>query len=116
MEPDGSVNEQQTAETRRTLREERLKLRVQVIEKDEFDGVKRIFQISEADARLIGVQRGDLIEIRGSACAPVRGWTELNGAPGVIALGASGSALTGVSADEFVEIRSVPSMPFLGSN
>jgi len=116
LQPDGSVNEKQTVERRRTLREERLKLRVQVIDKDEFDGVRRIFQISEADARLIGVQRGDLIEIRGSACAPVRGWTELNGAPGVIALGASGSALTGVSADQFVEIRSVSSMPFLGSN
>ena len=86
LEPDGSVNEKQTVERRQTLREERLKLRVQVIETDEFDGVRRIFQISDADARLIGIQRGDLIEIRGSVCAPVRGWAELNGTSGVIAL------------------------------
>jgi N-methylhydantoinase B len=108
---DGALNEKKTLEARAQIRQARIICSVQLLNEDEFEGVRRLFRISVGDSKRLGIADGDLVEIIGSKCAPIRGWVRVDGALSSLAIGSDSARLAGlVSGDEAI-VRAVRSLP-----
>ncbi len=110
---DGSVDEAATAAKRDALRGARIFVRLEAANEDETDGPRRRFTLSQTLAERLGIADGSLVELRGPAAVPLRGWAriEKSGPASSIALGPAALRLTGASPGDRVEIRAVHAAP-----
>ena len=111
--PDGRPDEAATSAKRDALRGRRVFIRLETAGEDDIDGPRRCFVLAQALARRLGVGAGDLIELRGPAAVPLRGWVRVTeqGPANAIALGPAGLRLTGASPGDRVEVRAVRAAP-----
>jgi hypothetical protein len=75
-----------------------------------------VYRISAALATALGVNNGDLIELRGRHPAPLRGWVRIvaDATGEIVGLDAFGRAVLGVSAGDSLEVRRLVMPPIPG--
>jgi N-methylhydantoinase B len=80
---------------------------------DHMDGPRRRFVLSHGLAERLGADEGALIELRGPAAVPLRGWVQLSdrAADDNLALGPDALRLIGASPGDQIEARPVHSVP-----
>lgn len=110
---DGDVDLAGTEAKRASLSEQRLIVGLDAANEDDVDGPRRRFVISQALAKRLGVADGELIELRGKASAPLRGWARVTdgGSDDAVVIGPAGLRLIGASPGDRVEARAVISVP-----
>jgi N-methylhydantoinase B len=110
---DGAPDLKASEAKRSELRDNRIFVGLDAANEDDVDGARRRFAISAGLAKRLGVDEGSLIELRGNASAPLRGWAHLSsdGAEDKIVIGPDGLRLIGASPGDQVEVRSVVSVP-----
>jgi N-methylhydantoinase B len=116
---DGAVDEPATAVCRAALRAARRRLPVSADERDSYEGGRgrhRVLRLPPALMRSLGVEAGDLVELRGRHPAPLRAWVRADPvAPAAkIGLDAFGRRVLGVDPGDAVEVRRLPMPPVPG--
>jgi N-methylhydantoinase B len=110
---DGTVDEPATAVCRAALRAARRKVLSGADERDPYEGGRgrhRVLRLSPALMRSLGLEAGDLVELRGRHPAPLRAWARADtDAPAAeIGLDAFGRRVLGIAAGDPVEVRRLP--------
>jgi N-methylhydantoinase B len=110
---DGEPDMLATMALRTNLKDNRQMVRLVASNEDHMDGPRRNFVLSHSQAERLGVNSGDLIELRGQAAVPLRGWVKISddAADDILALGPDALRLIGASAGDHVEARVVHSVP-----
>jgi len=80
---------------------------------DHMDGPRRRFVLSPGFAERLKVKEGALVELRGSAAVPLRGWVQVSDdtADDVLTLGPDALRLVGASPGDRIEVRPVEAVP-----
>ena len=80
---------------------------------DHMDGPRRCFVFSPGLAERVEIDEGALIELRGSAAVPLRGWVRISDSAtdDTLALGPDALRLIGASPGDQIEARAVLSVP-----
>jgi N-methylhydantoinase B len=98
---------------RTSLKEARQMVSLAASNEDHMDGPRRCFLLSRSLADRLNVEEGALIELRGPAAVPLRGWVRLSDdtAADNLALGPNALRLVGAAPGDSVEARPVLSLP-----
>jgi N-methylhydantoinase B len=110
---DGKINEGRTETRRTTLREAHVKMRIAAVNEDSNDGPRRLIGLTVAVADRLGIEENDLIELCGSAVAPIRCWTRIipGEADDPLAAGPELCRLLCVTSGDEIELRKVSPLP-----
>jgi N-methylhydantoinase B len=113
LDGNGAVDQTATDAKRAELVSARLIVALDAANEDDVEGPRRRFTVSRALADRLGVEDGGLMELRGSAAAPLRGWARVthSGSDASVVIGPSGLRLIGASPGDSVEARAVTSVP-----
>jgi N-methylhydantoinase B len=112
----GAVDLDRTRRLRHALLMARCQVPVSADERDPYEGVKgrhRVLRVSVPLAGEVGVESGDLVELRGRHPAPLRAWIRVDpGAAGrSVGLDEWGRRILGVGEGESIELRRVATPP-----
>lgn len=107
--PDGTASEGLRAD----LRDGRQMVRLAAANADHMDGPRRRFVLSPALAGRLGIGDDDLMELRGPAAVPLRGWARIadDAARDLLALGPDALRLIAAAPGDRIEARPVRSAP-----
>ena len=112
FESDGGVDAVSTSARRLNLASERVTATLEISNEDDIDGPRRRISIPSALANDLNIVDGDLVELRGKAVAPLRGWARVeDSANSIISLGPTGMRLLGADPGDQLEIRAVQTAP-----
>ncbi|MBT5049853.1 MAG: hydantoinase B/oxoprolinase family protein [Rhodospirillaceae bacterium] len=113
LDGNGAVDQTATDAKRAELVSARLIVALDAANEDDVEGPRRRFTVSRALADRLGVEDGGLMELRGSAAAPLRGWARVthSGSDASVVIGPSGLRLIGASPGDSVKARAVTSVP-----
>ena len=112
FESDGKVDAVSTSARRLNLASERVTATLEISNEDDIDGPRRLISIPSALANDLNIVDGDLVELRGKAVAPLRGWARVeDSANSIISLGPTGMRLLGADPGDQLEIRAVQTAP-----
>ena len=112
FESDGKVDAVSTSARRLNLASERVTATLEISNEDDIDGPRRRISIPSALANDLNIVDGDLVELRGKAVAPLRGWARVeDSANSIISLGPTGMRLLGADPGDQLEIRAVQTAP-----
>jgi N-methylhydantoinase B len=110
---DGAADMLATLALRSDLQSNRQMVSLVASNEDHMDGPRRLFELSQGMADRLGVDDGALIELRGPAAVPLRGWVQISdgAADDTLALGPDALRLTGASSNDCIEARTVHPVP-----
>ncbi|MDA1325442.1 MAG: hydantoinase B/oxoprolinase family protein [Proteobacteria bacterium] len=110
---DGAPDMLATLAIRPDLKNARQMVTLVASNEDHMDGPRRRFVLSRGLAGRLDVDEGALIELRGPAAVPLRGWVQISDSAtdGVLALGPDALRLTGAAPGGRIEARAVQSVP-----
>ena len=112
FESDGGVDAVSTSARRLNLASERVTATLEISNEDDIDGPRRRISVPSALANDLNIVDGDLVELRGKAVAPLRGWARVeDSANSIISLGPTGMRLLGADPGDQLEIRAVQTAP-----
>ena len=112
FESDGKVDAVSTSARRLNLASERVTATLEISNEDDIDGPRRLISIPSALANDLNIVDGDLVELRGKAVAPLRGWARVeDSANSIISLGPTGMRALGADSGDEIEIRAVQTAP-----
>ena len=112
FESDGGVDAVSTSARRLNLASERVTATLEISNEDDIDGPRRRISVPSALANDLNIVDGDLVELRGKAVAPLRGWARVeDSANSIISLGPTGMRLLGANPGDQLEIRAVQTAP-----
>ena len=112
FESDGGVDAVSTSARRLNLASERVTATLEISNEDDIDGPRRRISVPSALANDLNIVDGDLVELRGKAVAPLRGWARVeDSANSIISLGPTGMRLLGADTGDQLEIRAVQTAP-----
>ena len=112
FESDGKVDAVSTSARRLNLASERVTATLEISNEDDIDGPRRRISVPSALANDLNIVDGDLVELRGKAVAPLRGWARVeDSANSIISLGPTGMRLLGADPGDQLEIRAVQTAP-----
>jgi N-methylhydantoinase B len=112
FESDGAVDAVSTSARRLNLASERVTATLEISNEDDIDGPRRRISVPSALANDLNIVDGDLVELRGKAVAPLRGWARVeDSANSIISLGPTGMRLLGADPGDQLEIRAVQTAP-----
>jgi hypothetical protein len=106
---DGVADEAASAIRRQELRSVPKMFRLVPSDRDEFAEMQRICRLAPADARVVGVSDGALVEYVSRDGAPLRAWALVSNevTEGCTPLGPIGRLALGLAAGDRVEIRAL---------
>ncbi len=110
---DGAPDMLATLAIRTDLKNARQMVSLVASNEDHMDGPRRRFVLSRGLAGRLDVDEGALIELRGPAAVPLRGWVHISDAAADdgLPLGPDALRLTGASPGDRIEARPVQSVP-----
>ena len=110
---DGEPDMLATLALRTDLQNDRHMVSLEASNEDHMDGPRRRFIVSRGLAGQLGIDDGALIELRGPAAVPLRGWASIadRGADDTLSLGPNALRLIGASPGDRIEARAVQSVP-----
>lgn len=109
---DGAIDEAATAAKRKELAGARETVTLEIANEDDIDGPRRRIAVPSTLARNLGISEGDLVELRGKAVAPLRGWARVTeGTESVLSIGPAGMRLLNADPGDGIEIRAVHAAP-----
>ena len=112
FESDGGVDAVSTTARRLNLASERVTATLEISNEDDIDGPRRRVSVPSGRANDLQIVDGDLVELRGKAVAPLRGWARVeDSANSIISLGPTGMRLLGADTGDQLEIRAVQTAP-----
>ena len=109
---DGTVDTGATKEKREALAAARETVTLEIANEDDIDGPRRRIAVPSGLAANLGISEGDLVELRGKAVAPLRGWARVTeGTDAVLSIGPAGMRLLNADPGDGIEIRAVHAAP-----
>ena len=109
---DGAVDAVATSTKRKALAGARESVTLEIANEDDIDGPRRRIAVPTALASNLGISEGDLVELRGKAVAPLRGWARVTeGTESVLSIGPAGMRLLNADPGDGIEIRAVHAAP-----
>ena len=109
---DGTVDTGATKEKREALAAARETVTLEIANEDDIDGPRRRIAVPSGLAANLGISEGDLVELRGKAVAPLRGWARVTeGTDAVLSIGPAGMRLLNADSGDGIEIRAVHAAP-----
>ena len=108
----GAVDAAATAAKREALAGARETLTLEIANEDDIDGPRRRIAVPSTLANNLGISDGDLVELRGKAVAPLRGWARVTKATdSLLSIGPAGMRLLNADPGDGIEIRAVHAAP-----
>lgn len=108
----GAVDAAATSAKREALAGARESVTLEIANEDDIDGARRRIAVPSTLAKNLGISGGDLVELRGKAVAPLRGWARVTeGTDFVLSIGPAGMKLLNADPGDGVEIRAVHAAP-----
>ena len=112
FESGGGVDAASTSARRLSLASARVTATLEASNEDDIDGSRRRISVPRAMASDLCIVDGDLVELRGNAIAPLRGWARVVAvANNIISLGPTGMRLLDADHGDQLEIRTVQTAP-----
>ncbi|MBK17654.1 MAG: 5-oxoprolinase [Rhodospirillaceae bacterium] len=109
---DGDIDAAATAKKRDALSTNRISATLEIANEDDLEGPSRRIPIPTSLVEKLDISEGDLIELRGKAVAPLRGWARVSdGQDAVIVIGPVGIKLLNANPGDTVEVRAVQAAP-----
>ena len=110
---DGAPDMLATLALRTDLQNNRQMVSLAASNEDHMDGPRRRFVLSRGLAERLGIDDGALIELRGPAAVPLRGWAQLSNSAtdDILPLGPDALRLIGASPGDQIEARAVHPVP-----
>ena len=110
---DGAPDMLATLALRTDLQNNRQMVSLAASNEDHMDGPRRRFVLSRGLAERLGIDDGALIELRGPAAVPLRGWAQLSNSAtdDILPLGPNALRLIGASPGDQIEARAVHPVP-----
>ena len=109
---DGTIDVSATFVKRETLTGARETVTIEIANEDDIDGPRRLVAVPSTLASNLGISEGDLVELRGKAVAPLRGWARvIEGTDAVLSVGPAGMRLLNAEPSDGIEIRAVHAAP-----
>ena len=108
----GAVDAAATSAKREALAGARESVTLEMANEDDIDGPRRRIAVPSTLASNLGISEGDLVELRGKAVAPLRGWARVTeGTESVLSIGPAGMRLLNADPGDEIEIRAVHAAP-----
>jgi N-methylhydantoinase B len=117
---EGEIDQDATGAQRATLAARRRRLVVDSDERETYEGRRgthRVLRLAKGLARELGLETGDLVELRGLHPAPLRAWVHVDPTAAdrhVVPLDAIGRRILGVEPGDMVEICALTMPPIPG--
>jgi len=109
---DGGVDAASTFAKRESLAGARVTVTLEIANEDDIEGPRRRIAVPSALASNLGISEGDLVELRGKAISPLRGWARVIDVTGsVISVGPTGMRLLDTDPGDGAELRAVQAAP-----
>ena len=110
---DGAPDMLATLTLRNDIQNNRQMVSLAASNEDQMDGPRRRFVLSHSLAERLGINDGALIELRGPAAVPLRGWVQISDSAvdDILPLGPDALRLIGAAPGDRIEARAVHSVP-----